>query len=124
MGLTSDDVHISYLPLAHMMERLVQVIYTLTDVCIYLGHTHPLSVCVCLCLLQLFLYSVGGACGFYRGDVKELVNDIQALRPTLFVSVPRLLNRVYDKVRTAVFSGHVLHTPNCPGHNWSVCISC
>lgn len=41
---------------------------------------------------------VGARIGFFRGDVKELVNDIQALKPTVFVSVPRLLNRVYDKV--------------------------
>ena len=40
----------------------------------------------------------GARIGFFRGDVKELVNDIQALKPTFFVSVPRLLNRVYDKV--------------------------
>ena len=49
-------------------------------------------------LLQLFLYTVGAKVGFFRGDVKQLVEDIQALRPTVFVSVPRLLNRVYDKV--------------------------
>ena len=41
---------------------------------------------------------VGARIGFFRGDIKELVNDIQALKPTVFVSVPRLLNRVYDKV--------------------------
>ena len=41
---------------------------------------------------------VGARAGFFRGDVKELMNDIQELKPTVFVSVPRLLNRVYDKV--------------------------
>ena len=40
----------------------------------------------------------GARIGFFQGDVKTLVNDIQELKPTLFVSVPRLLNRVYDKV--------------------------
>ena len=50
-------------------------------------------------LLQLILFTLGAKVGFFRGDVKELVNDIQCLRPTIFVSVPRLLNRVYDKVR-------------------------
>ena len=67
---SNDDVYISYLPLAHMMERICQAM-----------------------LLQ-----DGGKIGFYRGDVKLLIEDIQALRPTVFVSVPRLLNRVYDKV--------------------------
>ena len=63
-------MHISYLPLAHMMERVVQA--------------------------ELMLN--GARIGFFRGDVKTLLNDIQELKPTLFVSVPRLLNRIYDKV--------------------------
>ena len=49
--------------------------------------------------LQLCLYQVGAKIGFFRGDVKQLVSDIQCLKPTMFVSVPRLLNRIYDKVR-------------------------
>lgn len=40
----------------------------------------------------------GARIGFFQGDVKKLVGDIQELKPTIFVSVPRLLNRVYDKV--------------------------
>lgn len=73
-SMTNEDVYISYLPLAHMMERICQAM-----------------------MLQS-----GGRIGFYRGDVKLLIEDIQELRPTLFVSVPRLLNRVYDKVINGV----------------------
>ena len=36
--------------------------------------------------------------GIFRGDIKTLVDDIQELKPTVFVSVPRLLNRMHDKV--------------------------
>lgn len=36
--------------------------------------------------------------GFFRGDVKLLLEDVGALRPTLFLTVPRLLNRIYDRV--------------------------
>jgi hypothetical protein len=36
--------------------------------------------------------------GFYRGDVLTLLEDIEELQPTLFTSVPRLYNRIYDKV--------------------------
>ena len=46
----------------------------------------------------MFAYMVGAKVGFFRGDVKELVGDIQALRPTVLVSVPQLLNSLYDKV--------------------------
>lgn len=45
------------------------------------------------------MFLVGGRVGFFRGNVKTLVSDIQELKPTVFVSVPRLLNRIYDKVK-------------------------
>ena len=44
------------------------------------------------------LMSVGVQVGIFRGDIKTLVDDIQELKPTVFVSVPRLLNRLHDKV--------------------------
>lgn len=72
--LRSDDVHISYLPLAHIFERIV-----LTA-----------------------LITVGASIGFYQGDTLKLMDDIAVLRPTIFVSVPRLFNRVYDKVLSGV----------------------
>ena len=71
---STTDVYLSYLPLAHMLERL----------------------CV------LWMTMNGARIGFFRGDVKLLMSDVSMLRPTLFVSVPRLLNRVYDKVMSNV----------------------
>jgi long-chain acyl-CoA synthetase len=68
--------HISYLPLAHIYER-----FNLT--------------------LQTYF---GGAVGFYRGNVLELLEDVEALAPTVFSSVPRLYNRIYDKVLAQVQS--------------------
>uniref|UniRef100_A0A8C1BB06 Long-chain-fatty-acid--CoA ligase n=1 Tax=Cyprinus carpio carpio TaxID=630221 RepID=A0A8C1BB06_CYPCA len=66
------DVSISFLPLAHMFERVVQTV----------------------------LYSVGGRVGFFQGDIRLLPDDMKALKPTVFPVVPRLLNRVYDKVHS------------------------
>jgi long-chain acyl-CoA synthetase len=66
--------HISYLPLAHIYER-----FNVT--------------------MQTYL---GGAIGFYRGDVLALLEDVEALRPTAFASVPRLYNRIYDRVLAQV----------------------
>eukprot|EP01130_Rhizamoeba_saxonica_P000819 TRINITY_DN10727_c0_g1_i1.p1 TRINITY_DN10727_c0_g1~~TRINITY_DN10727_c0_g1_i1.p1 ORF type:complete len:652 (-),score=177.93 TRINITY_DN10727_c0_g1_i1:24-1979(-) len=75
---TNSDIHISYLPLAHVFERLV-----LTAV-----------------------IANGGRVGFFRGDVKlHLFDDIALLRPTIFPSVPRLFNRLHDKVLQAVGEG-------------------
>jgi long-chain acyl-CoA synthetase len=68
------DRHISYLPLAHIYERVSM-----------LTATHK-----------------GCAVGFYRGDVALLLEDIEELQPTLFTSVPRLYNRIYDKVMGAI----------------------
>uniref|UniRef100_A0A8C2AP27 Long-chain-fatty-acid--CoA ligase n=1 Tax=Cyprinus carpio TaxID=7962 RepID=A0A8C2AP27_CYPCA len=66
------DVSISFLPLAHMFERVVQVM----------------------------LYSAGGRVGFFQGDIRLLSDDMKALQPTVFPVVPRLLNRIYDKVQS------------------------
>lgn len=52
---------------------------------------------VCLSL-QSVVYCHGGRIGFYQGDIRLLPDDMKALRPTIFPVVPRLLNRMYDKV--------------------------
>lgn len=44
----------------------------------------------------------GGCCGFFRGDVKLLFDDIQTLKPTIFPSVPRIWNVLYGKVFSAL----------------------
>ncbi|KAK9481089.1 eukaryotic long-chain fatty acid CoA synthetase (LC-FACS) [Lipomyces japonicus] len=65
------DVVISYLPLAHIYERV--------------------AMCEAL--------AYGAAYGFLHGSVLELVDDIKQLRPTLFPSVPRLLSRMEEVMR-------------------------
>uniref|UniRef100_A0A7M4EYY2 long-chain-fatty-acid--CoA ligase n=1 Tax=Crocodylus porosus TaxID=8502 RepID=A0A7M4EYY2_CROPO len=46
------------------------------------------------------LYTSGAKVGFFQGDIKLLTDDMKALKPTLFPVVPRLLNRVYDKIQS------------------------
>uniref|UniRef100_A0A8C2P9X3 Long-chain-fatty-acid--CoA ligase n=1 Tax=Capra hircus TaxID=9925 RepID=A0A8C2P9X3_CAPHI len=67
---TSDDTLISFLPLAHMFERVVE--------------------CVMLCH--------GAKIGFFQGDIRLLMDDLKALQPTIFPVVPRLLNRMFDRI--------------------------
>ncbi|EOY11329.1 hypothetical protein QUC31_009533 [Theobroma cacao] len=74
------DIYISYLPLAHIYERTNQII----------------SV----------YYGVG--IGFYQGDNLKLMDDLAALRPTIFCSVPRLYNRIYAGITNAVKTSGVL----------------
>uniref|UniRef100_A0A7E4ZYC3 Long-chain-fatty-acid--CoA ligase n=1 Tax=Panagrellus redivivus TaxID=6233 RepID=A0A7E4ZYC3_PANRE len=73
-NLSSEDVMISFLPLAHMFERVVQSV----------------------------ILTVGGRVGFFRGDIRTLADDIKTLQPTLLPVVPRVLNRLYDKVISEV----------------------
>ncbi|KAJ3411439.1 hypothetical protein HDV05_002174 [Chytridiales sp. JEL 0842] len=77
------DIHISYLPLAHIYERAVVV----------------------------DMLAAGAQIGFFRGDVALLLDDIAVLRPTIFISVPRLLNRIYERIwTTATTSGSAVKT--------------
>lgn len=71
---TDTDVYISYLPLAHIFERACQVV---------------------------IIYH-GGRIGFYQGETLKLMDDVLELRPTVFVSVPRLYNRIYDKINATI----------------------
>ncbi|XP_074084970.1 long-chain-fatty-acid--CoA ligase 1 isoform X2 [Macrotis lagotis] len=70
LHLNSSDTHISYLPLAHMYEQLM--------------------MCVMLCH--------GAKIGFFQGDIRLLMDDLKMLQPTIFPVVPRLLNRMFDKI--------------------------
>uniref|UniRef100_A0A8C2ZJP5 Arachidonate--CoA ligase n=1 Tax=Cyclopterus lumpus TaxID=8103 RepID=A0A8C2ZJP5_CYCLU len=73
---STQDVSISFLPLAHMFERVVQVSRG----------------------------SWGERVGFFQGDIRLLPDDMKTLQPTIFPVVPRLLNRVYDKVQSGAKS--------------------
>jgi len=44
------------------------------------------------------IFTCGARVGFYSGDVKKLIDDVKELKPTLFIAVPRILYRIYDKV--------------------------
>uniref|UniRef100_A0A5F8GR05 Long-chain-fatty-acid--CoA ligase n=1 Tax=Monodelphis domestica TaxID=13616 RepID=A0A5F8GR05_MONDO len=70
LHLNASDSHISYLPLAHMFEQLM--------------------LCVMLCH--------GAKIGFFQGDIRLLMDDLKMLQPTIFPVVPRLLNRMFDKI--------------------------
>lgn len=40
----------------------------------------------------------GAKIGFFQGDIRLLMDDLKALQPTVFPVVPRLLNRMFDRV--------------------------
>jgi long-chain acyl-CoA synthetase len=69
-ALGPSDVMLSYLPLAHIFDRALE---------------------------ELFLH-VGASIGYWRGRIDGVLADIGALRPTMFIGVPRVFDRVYAGV--------------------------
>lgn len=91
IGQKSNDVMCSYLPLAHIYERVTEA-----------------SAFWC-----------GVAIGYFHGNILELVDDFKLLRPTGFISVPRLYNRFGGAIKAATIeqpgfkgalSRHVVNT--------------
>ncbi|KAG8217331.1 hypothetical protein J3R82DRAFT_5426 [Butyriboletus roseoflavus] len=64
---------LSYLPLAHIYEREVEL------------------TCI----------AIGGCIGYFTGDPLRLLEDAQFLKPHFFPAVPRVLNRVYQSAMAA-----------------------
>ncbi|KAI9815692.1 MAG: hypothetical protein M1827_002088 [Pycnora praestabilis] len=67
------DTLISYLPLAHIYERVTE-------------HGG---------------FWAGGGIGYFHGNILELVDDMKVLKPTAFISVPRLFNRFGGAIKAA-----------------------
>ncbi|KAM1774352.1 hypothetical protein ACFX15_042843 [Malus domestica] len=78
--LSEEDVYLSFLPLAHIFARVIE---------------------------ELFIWT-GAQIGFWRGDVKLLTEDIGELKPTIFCSVPRVLDRIYAGLTQKISSGGFL----------------
>ena len=74
LALPQDAKVISYLPLAHIYERVIEL---------------------------MALYA-GCAIGYFTGDPLRLLEDIQVLKPALFPTVPRILNRLALGVHAAM----------------------
>ena len=51
------------------------------------------------------MFSCGARVGFFQGDIQLLPDDMKTLKPTLFPVVPRLLNKIYDKVLILLLLG-------------------
>jgi long-chain acyl-CoA synthetase len=68
------DLLISFLPLSHTFERTV-------------GYYLPMMV---------------GASIAYARSIPELAEDLQTIRPTLMISVPRIYERVYNKIQAGL----------------------
>ena len=64
------DRHLSYLPLAHIFEKVI----------------------------SMGALAFGACIGFYGGDTLKLKDDLEKWKPTVFASVPRLYSKFYDVI--------------------------
>jgi long-chain acyl-CoA synthetase len=69
-----DDLLLSFLPLSHTFERTA-------------GYYLPM---------------MAGASVAYARSIPELAEDLQTLRPTLMISVPRIYERVYNRIQAGL----------------------
>ncbi len=74
--VTKDDKALSFLPLCHIFERMVTYLYMLNGVSIY-----------------------------YAESMELIADNLREVKPNIFTTVPRLLEKVYDKI---VAKGHEL----------------
>ena len=68
--LTGDDIMLSFLPYAHLMEHM---------------------------LFSINLV-FGTQTGYYSGDISRLLDDCQELKPTYFCGVPRVYEKIYHSI--------------------------
>lgn len=52
----------------------------------------------CASVAEEMMLHLGGSVGYWQGDTLKLVDDIGALKPTLFIGVPRIFDRIYAGV--------------------------
>ncbi|KAL5700788.1 long-chain-fatty-acid--CoA ligase [Ranunculus cassubicifolius] len=72
--MTVDDVYLSFLPLAHILDRMIEE----------------------------YFFHRGASVGYYHGDLNALNEDLLELKPTFFAGVPRVFERVHEGVMKAL----------------------
>ncbi len=70
--LTTQDKALSFLPLAHIFERMVMTFYLTQNIKIY-----------------------------FAEDIKNIPEILKEVKPTLMTTVPRMLEKVYNKIKSS-----------------------
>ncbi|KAG2326062.1 hypothetical protein Bca52824_008790 [Brassica carinata] len=74
MQMTHEDVYLSFLPLAHILDRMNEE----------------------------YFFRKGASVGYYHGDLNVLRDDIQELKPTYLAGVPRVFERIHEGIQKAL----------------------
>ncbi|CDJ58218.1 long chain acyl-CoA synthetase, putative, partial [Eimeria maxima] len=78
MQVRVGDSTLSYLPLAHIYQRGVELVVTL----------------------------LGIRVAYYSGDMLRLAEDVQLSKPSVFIAVPRVFNRISGKINAGIRQKH------------------
>ena len=74
VAVYADDLFLSFLPLSHALERSI-------------GYYLPM---------------MGGATVAYARSIPHLAEDLQVVRPTVIISVPRIFERTYNRIQESL----------------------
>ncbi|KAK8625361.1 hypothetical protein V6N13_090234 [Hibiscus sabdariffa] len=74
---SEEDTYFSFLPLAHVFDQT----------------------------METYFIKRGSSIGFWQGDVRYLMDDVQELKPTAFCAVPRVYDRIYTGIVNQIASG-------------------
>lgn len=75
--LNNNIRYYSYLPLPHILEMALEVV----------------------------MLTNGGCVFYYGGDIKKLIDELGMVRPTIFAGVPRVYQKMYDRVMLQAQAG-------------------
>ncbi|KAG0498018.1 hypothetical protein HPP92_002709 [Vanilla planifolia] len=73
-GMTADDVYFSYLPLAHILDRIIEE----------------------------YFFCKGASVGYFHGDTLALGDDLVELKPMFFAGVPLVFERIHRSILKTV----------------------
>lgn len=101
--MTVDDVYLSFLPLAHILDRMIEEYFFHKGASV--GYYHGVKLCLISSLLEemefFFLFSsymvvLVGANFLRWQDLNALRDDLMELKPTFFAGVPRVFDRIHE----------------------------
>ncbi|KAJ8748643.1 hypothetical protein K2173_008088 [Erythroxylum novogranatense] len=72
--MTSSDVYLSFLPLAHVLDRAIEE----------------------------YFFRNGASVGYYHGDLNALRDDLMELKPTFLAGVPRVFEKIHEAINKAL----------------------
>ncbi|KAJ4829248.1 Long-chain-fatty-acid--CoA ligase 2 (Long-chain acyl-CoA synthetase 2) (Fatty acid activator 2) [Turnera subulata] len=72
--MTVDDVYLSFLPLAHILDRVIEE----------------------------YFFRKGASVGYYHGNLDALRDDLMELKPTFLAGVPRVFEKIHESIKKAL----------------------